>query len=228
MATFVRTGRKIVAIGRNFAEHAKELGNTSPREPFFFLKPTSSYTPNKGIIEIPKGCVVHHEVELGVVIGKGGRDISKSDAYSFIAGYALAIDMTARNIQEDVKKKGLPWSTAKGFDTFTPISEFIPKSAISDPHNVNLWLKVNDDVRQNGNTKDMIYKIPRLIEHVSSIMTFEGPEGDLLLTGTPSGVGPIRTGDKITAGLALPQSTENIVSLELHAIDRAGGYRFTP
>jgi len=134
--------------------------------------------------------------------------------------------MTARNIQDEVKKKGLPWSAAKGFDTFTPISPFIPRLEIPDPHNVNLWLKVNGVFKQNGNTKDMMFKIPRLIEHVSSIMTLE--EGDLLLTGTPSGVGPIHGGDKITAGLALPQApSEAVTTVEFDVIDRAGGYRFS-
>jgi len=227
MASFVRNGRKILAIGRNFAEHAKELNNAVPKEPFFFLKPTSSYLANNGKVEIPRGCIVHHEVELGVVIGRNGRDISESQADSYIAGYALAIDMTARNIQDQVKKKGLPWSAAKGFDTFTPISSFIPKSAIQDPHNINLWLKINGAFKQNGNTSDMIFNIPRLIQHCSSIMALE--EGDLILTGTPSGVGPIEEGDKISAGLSLPgSSSSSVASLDLEVINRSGGYQFSP
>lgn len=120
-------------------------------------------------------------VELGAVIGKTGRDIPAADAMSYVAGYALAIDMTARNMQEKVKKAGLPWSAAKGFDSFTPISAFLPLSEVKDPHNVRLWLKTNGKIRQDGNTKDMIFQLPRLIEHVSSIMTVE--EGDLILTG---------------------------------------------
>lgn len=122
-----------------------------------------------------------YTVELGAVIGKTARDVHEADAMSHVGGYALGIDMTARNMQDKVKKAGLPWSTAKGFDTFTPVSRFIPASEIPDPNNVNLWLKTNDTMRQNGNTKDMIFKIPQLIQHVSSIMTLE--EGDLLLTG---------------------------------------------
>lgn len=118
---------------------------------------------------------------MGAVIGKTARDVREADAMSHVSGYALGIDMTARNMQDKVKKAGLPWSTAKGFDTFTPISKFIPASEIPDPNNVNLWLKTNDAMRQNGNTKDMIFRIPQLIQHVSSIMTLE--EGDLLLTG---------------------------------------------
>ncbi|KAG8929796.1 hypothetical protein FRC00_001416, partial [Tulasnella sp. 408] len=136
----------------------------------------------------------------------------------------LGIDMTARNMQEVVKKAGLPWSTVKGFDTFTPISEFIPKSSVKDPHNLKLWLKINGATKQDGTTSDMIFRIPRLIEHVSSIMTLE--EGDLLLTGTPAGVGPIAAGDKITAGLAVTDGSQ-LAEVEFDVVDRAGGYNFT-
>ena len=115
------------------------------------------------------------------MIGKAGKDIDASKADEYIGGYALAIDMTARNVQEAVKKKGLPWSTAKGFDTFNPISSFIEKSKISNYNDVRLFLKTNDKIRQDGNTKDMIFDIPKLLQHVSSIMTVE--VGDLLLTG---------------------------------------------
>jgi len=216
---------QIVAIGRNFVEHVRELNNTVPKEPFFFLKPTTSYLHAGGTVEIPRGTIVHHEVELGVVIGKKGRDIQASEAESYIAGYALAIDMTARNVQDDVKKKGLPWTTAKGFDTFTPIGKFIPKSQIADPHNLNLWLKINGEYKQNGNTDAMIVKIPRLLEHVSSIMTLE--EGDLLLTGTPSGVGSVNPGDQIQVGLAEPSNAnEPLDVLEFTASQRGGGYQF--
>ncbi|RHZ81359.1 hypothetical protein Glove_121g79 [Diversispora epigaea] len=201
MSNFVNIGKKIIGIGRNYIEHAKELGNEVPKEPFFFLKPTSSYLQGGGNIEIPKNSIVHHEVELGVIIGNPGRDIKHEDAFNHIAGYALGIDLTARNLQEEVKKRGLPWSAAKGFDTFTPVGEFIPKEKINDSTNVNLWLKVNDNIKQKGNTKDMLFNIPTLIEYVSSIMKLEN--GDLILTGTPSGVGPIVAGDIITAGLEI-------------------------
>ncbi|KDQ33076.1 hypothetical protein PLEOSDRAFT_1080466 [Pleurotus ostreatus PC15] len=231
-----RQGKQIVAIGRNYAEHAKELNNKVPKEPFFFLKPTSSYVFNGGNVEIPDGIVAHHEVELGVVIGKTGRDVSQADAESLIAGYALAVDMTARNLQDQVKKRGLPWSAAKGFDTFTPIgkdanswswnSEFIAKSAIQDPHNLNLALKINGVVKQDGNTSDMIFQIPQLIEHITSIMTLA--PGDVILTGTPSGVGPVAAGDKIECTMSDPASGKILSTLNLLAIDRKGGYKFTP
>ncbi|KAI3627856.1 hypothetical protein CBS14141_001857 [Malassezia furfur] len=193
-------------IGRNFADHAKELNNAVPTEPFFFLKPTSSYIGSGDAIEIPRGVVAHHE--------------------------ALAIDMTARNVQDKAKKAGLPWSTAKGFDTFTPISTFVPKDAIADPSNVNLWLKVNDELRQNGNTQDMIFHIPALLAHVSSIMTLD--VGDVILTGTlllltqgtPKGVSQINPGDHVTAGMQLPGSSKILAELKLRAMQREGGFVF--
>ncbi|KAJ4478433.1 hypothetical protein J3R30DRAFT_3657617 [Lentinula aciculospora] len=225
ISAFARHGKKIVAIGRNYAEHIKELSNTTPKEPFFFLKPTTSYLPSGGTVEIPKGVICHHEVELGLVIGKGGRDISQANAEAHIAGYALAVDMTARNLQEQVKSKGLPWSAAKGFDTFTPIGTFIPKSDVKDPHDLKLWLKINGAFKQNGTTSDMIFPIPRLIEHISSIMTLE--EGDLVLTGTPAGVGPIKAGDQVECALEDAEGKE-MAKLSFGVADREGGYQFKP
>ncbi|KAK7038261.1 hypothetical protein R3P38DRAFT_2905329 [Favolaschia claudopus] len=225
MAAFMRQSRKIVAIGRNYMEHVKELNNTAPKEPFFFLKPTTSYVSSGGKVEIPSGIVAHHEVELGVVIGKGGRDIKQADADSHVAGYALAVDMTARNMQDEVKKRGLPWSAAKGFDTFTPIGSLIPKNQISDPHNLGIALKINGAFKQNGTTADMIFKIPRLIEHISSIMTLE--EGDLILTGTPSGVGQLSPGDKVECTLT-DSDGKQLSVLDFVAVARQGGYQFVP
>ncbi|KAG0352779.1 hypothetical protein BC939DRAFT_456787 [Gamsiella multidivaricata] len=198
-SNFIRTGRKIIAIGRNYTEHAKELGNAVPTAPFFFLKPTSSYITNGQSIEIPAGAEVHHELELAVIIGKDGRDIPEKDADSYISGYALALDMTARNWQEQAKKKGLPWSAAKGYDTFTPIGDFIPKEEISDYNDVDLSLQIDGITKQQGNTRDMIFGIPALIENVSSIMRLE--EGDVILTGTPKGVGRVLPGETITCEL---------------------------
>ncbi|SHO78458.1 Similar to S.cerevisiae protein FMP41 (Putative protein of unknown function) [Malassezia sympodialis ATCC 42132] len=224
LSSFRTTGRKIVAIGRNFADHAKELNNAVPTEPFFFLKPTSSYIGSGQAIEVPRGVVAHHEVELAVVIGKNGRDISIKESDSHIGGYALAIDMTARNMQEKAKKSGLPWSAAKGFDTFTPISDLIAKEQIPDPHNVDLWLRVNGDMRQNGNTKDMIFSIPELISYVSSIMTLE--TGDVLLTGTPKGVSKIQDGDEVVAGLRNAGSPTTLMELRLLVKNRIGNFAF--
>ncbi|KAG2727033.1 hypothetical protein I3843_01G137400 [Carya illinoinensis] len=193
-------GTKIVAVGRNYAAHAKELGNAVPKEPVLFLKPTSSYLENGGTIQIPHPWgSLDHEVELAVVIGQKARDVPEATAMDFVAGYALALDMTAREIQASAKSAGLPWTVAKGQDTFTPISSVLPKAMVPDPDNLELWLKVDGEVRQKGFTKDMMFKIPFLISHISSIMTLL--EGDVILTGTPQGVGPVKAGQKITAGI---------------------------
>lgn len=142
---------------------------------------------------------LHHEVELGVVIGKAGKSISESQAMCHVGGYCLALDMTDRTLQSQLKSKGLPWALAKGFDTSCPVSDFIAAEKLTDPHNVKLWLKVNNEMRQEGNTKDMIFSIPFLVSWVSEYFTLE--PGDLLLTGTPEGVGPVQSGDIITCGL---------------------------
>ncbi|KAL8486198.1 hypothetical protein ACS0TY_022573 [Phlomoides rotata] len=193
-------GTKIIAVGRNYAAHAKELGNAVPKEPVLFLKPTSSYLENGGKIEVPEPLeALDHEVELAVVIGQRARDVPEAAAMDYVGGYGVALDMTAREIQATAKSAGLPWSVAKGQDTFTPISSIIPKSMLPDPHNVELWLKVDGEIRQKGSTSDMIFKIPFLISHISSIFTLL--EGDVILTGTPKGVGPVKVGQKIEAGI---------------------------
>ncbi|XP_058076501.1 probable acylpyruvase FAHD1, mitochondrial isoform X2 [Magnolia sinica] len=175
----ISIGTKIIAVGRNYAAHAKELGNAVPKEPVLFLKPTSSYLQNGGTIEIPHSLEsLDHEVELAVVIGEKARDVAEGSAMDYVGGYALALDMTAREIQSSAK---------------------LPKSMVPDPDNLELWLKVDDEIKQKGTTKDMIFKIPFLVSHISSIMTLL--EGDVILTGTPKGVGPVRAGQKVTAGI---------------------------
>lgn len=197
---FLQVGTKIVGVGRNYAAHAKELGNAVPKEPVLFFKPTSSYLENGGTIEIPlKVESLHHEVELAVVMGKKARDVTESNAMDYVGGYALALDMTARDLQDVAKSAGLPWTLAKGQDTFTPISSVLPKEKVLDPDNLELWLKVDEEIRQKGSTKDMIFKIPFLISHISSVITLF--EGDVILTGTPPGVGPVKAGQTITCGI---------------------------
>lgn len=200
---FVANGKKIIGIGRNFADHAKELGNAVPSKPMMFLKPTSSYIVEGDKIKIPKGCdQLHHEVELGVIIGKEGSEIAADRVFAdgYVEGYCLALDMTARDFQEEAKKKGHPWSIAKGFDTSCPVSDMLPMSSIPNPHDVELWLQVNSTDRQRGSTRDMIFDIPTLVSACSNYFTLQ--RGDVILTGTPSGVGPVSAGDVITAGIA--------------------------
>ncbi|CAG9971098.1 unnamed protein product [Clonostachys byssicola] len=194
---------KVVCIGRNYADHIAELNNMKPKQPFFFLKPTSSIVlPGEGPCLRPKGVNMHFEVELALVIGKLVRDLKADDtkgAIDAIAAYAVAIDMTARNAQDEAKKKGLPWDIAKGFDTFLPMSNVIPKAAIANPQDVELFLEVNGETRQQGSTNLMIYQIPRILSDISKVMALH--PGDIVLTGTPAGVGPVQPGDVMRAGV---------------------------
>jgi len=206
MLKFWETGKKIVAIGRNYKQHVKELGNQLPTSPVFFLKPTTSYLKMGSFIDLPANCEVHHEVELGVVIGKVGRNVPENTAMDYVAGYTVALDLTARNLQDIAKKEGLPWTESKGYDTFCPIGNLLSKNLVPNPQSVELWLKVNGQVKQKGSTKLMIFSIPKLISHVSSIMTLE--PGDLILTGTPEGVGKVLPGDIIDAGITSVPSSE--------------------
>ncbi|KAI6652301.1 Acylpyruvase FAHD1, mitochondrial-like [Oopsacas minuta] len=200
VSKFVSLGRKIIGVGRNYKAHAAEMGYSHPTDPVLFLKPTSSYVTQGNPIIYPKLCSnLHHEVELGIVIGRKGKNIPIHDALSFIGGYVLAIDMTARDLQSAAKTKGNPWSIAKGMDTFCPVSPVLSVAVIPEPQNTAIWLKVNDKLVQNGCTKDMIFPIPDIISYVSARFTLE--EHDVILTGTPEGVGPVEIGQKITAGI---------------------------
>ena len=189
---------KIVCLARNYAEHARELGNETPAAPVLFMKPASSVIADGDTVRIPpysQEC--HYEVELAVLIGKQCRAVSAETAMDYIAGYGVAIDMTLRDVQNQLKAKGLPWEIAKGFDTSCPLSDFVPAGAVADPHALNLKLAVNGETRQDGCSADMINRVPQIIAHISAIFTLEA--GDVILTGTPAGVGPVRAGDVMTA-----------------------------
>jgi len=201
LTRFVEFGRKIVCIGKNYSLHAIEMGGKTPSKPIIFLKPSTSYVTEGNAIKVPIGCKeLHHEVELGVIIGRKGVNIKESEAMDYVGGYTVSLDMTARDMQSIAKKEGNPWSISKGFDTACPVGAFIPKEAVTDPNSIQLWCKVNGNMRQNGNTKDMVFKIPQLISYISQYFTLE--TGDLILTGTPEGVGAVKAGDTIEAGLA--------------------------
>jgi len=190
----------LYCIGRNYAKHARELGNQTPRKPIVFIKPSSSVIFSEGIIQLPaQSSNIHHEVELVAAIGQKASRISEDNALDIVAGYGIGIDVTARDIQSEAKQNGHPWSIAKGFDTFAPISSFVDKEKIEDIQNVNLKLEVNGEVRQLGNTRDMIFPVAQLVSFVSSIFTLY--PGDLLFTGTPEGVSQINHGDSIHAVL---------------------------
>ena len=189
---------KIVCIGRNYAEHIKELGNKTPDKPVLFMKTATSIVASGGTVIIPPysdDC--HHEIELAVLIGKTAKNVRAEEALDHVSGYAVALDLTLRDVQNTQKEKGLPWEIAKAFDTSCPLSDFVSAEQIQDPQNLQLKLTVNGQVRQDGNTSDMMRTIAELIAATSAYFTLE--EGDILLTGTPSGVGRICSGDHLEA-----------------------------
>lgn len=189
---------KIVCVARNYAEHARELGNPVPDQAVLFIKPASSLLADGGTVVIPpysRDC--HHEIELAVLIGRGCREISAAEAPAHIAGYAVALDLTLRDVQAELKAKGFPWEIAKSFDTSCPLSDFVPAAAVPDPQALRLTLTVNGEVRQDGTTADMLRSVAQLVSEASRYFTLEA--GDILLTGTPSGVGPIKSGDRLDA-----------------------------
>ena len=190
---------KIVCLARTYHKHAEEMNTKTTEKPLLFLKPSSAVIFDGDSIVIPEiSKSIHHEVELCVVIGKRCKNVKKEDAMNYVLGYCLGLDITARDIQTIAKKNGWPWGIPKGFDTFAPISKVALKKGI-DPHNLNISLKVNDQVRQSSNTKYMIFTISEIIEFISNIMTLE--PGDLIMTGTPEGVDEIRKGDILEAKL---------------------------
>lgn len=189
---------KIICLGRNYAEHARELGHEIPKEPVIFLKPPSALIgPDQTIILPRRSNRVDHEVELAVIIGKRGKNIPREKAMDYVLGYTILMDITARDLQAEAKKKGLPWTVAKGFDTFAPIGPRVVDKREINVDDLEIGLKVNGEVRQLSRTSKMIFKIDEIIEYVSGIMTLE--PGDIIATGTPEGVGPLRHGDVVEA-----------------------------
>jgi len=189
---------KILCIGRNYSDHIRELGNATPEAPVIFIKPASSVIGEGEAIVIPpysREC--HYEAELALLIGRKGKDIPVERAMEHIAGYGVGIDLTLRDVQDEQKKKGLPWEIAKGFDTACPLSAFVEASSVADPQNLEIRLTVNGKIRQDGNTSMMIHRIPAIISHMSGSFTLE--PGDVILTGTPAGVSRIVSGDHLVA-----------------------------
>ncbi len=194
------TIKKIFCLGRNYEEHAREMNAKVPSSPVIFLKPATAIIQNGAPIVRPAiSNLLHHEVELYVAIGMGGKNIPSRESYRHIAGYGVALDMTLRDLQNEAKKSGSPWSIAKAFDTSAPVSEIIPVDQISDPHALTLRCLVNGSERQRASTGKMIFRVDQIIEFISKIFTIE--EGDLIFTGTPEGVGEVKPGDIIQAEL---------------------------
>jgi len=187
---------KIIAIGRNYAEHAKELNNPVPTAPVIFMKPDSALLKdNKPFYHPDFSTDIHHEIELVLKISKEGKHISEKFASNYFDEIGLGIDFTARDIQNRHKEKGLPWELAKAFDGSAPISNFVPKTQFADLYDLNLRLDINGETRQNGNTKDLLFSFESLIAFVSKYITLK--KGDLIFTGTPPGVGRVNVGDRL-------------------------------
>lgn len=189
---------KIICVGRNYAEHAKELNSEIPFEPVFFLKPDTSLVQNDQPFYLPDfSKEIHHEVELVIKINKPGKNIQVQFANKYYDEIGIGIDFTARDIQAECKKKGLPWEKAKAFDGSAPLGKFIDKKQFADEKNISFKLTVNGKEVQTGNSGSMLFSFDKIIAHVSKYFTLK--TGDLIYTGTPEGVGSVTIGDKLEA-----------------------------
>ena len=195
---------RIYCVGRNYAEHAKEMGFTGREPPFFFMKPADAVLAvndgDIGTLPYPSLTAnLHHEIELVVAIGKGGKNIAAADALQHVYGYAIGLDMTRRDLQNDMKKQGRPWCIGKGFDDSAPIGPITPAAQAGDVAQAAIWLQINGQERQCSNVSQLIWSIAETIEHLSNAWTLQ--PGDLIYTGTPEGVGAVVQGDLLEAGV---------------------------
>ena len=193
---------RLYCIGRNYAEHAREMGAeaVSRAQPVFFLKPADAIVPGGGDVPYPSATKeLHHEVEMVVALGDGGRDIDASRALDCVFGYGVGLDLTRRDLQASAKAKGLPWDVAKAFDASAPISVLRPASEVGHPAHARLSLRVNGETRQQTDIAEMIFPVSDIIAELSKL--FELKPGDLIFTGTPAGVGPLQRGDVFRAEL---------------------------
>ncbi|MEO6407728.1 MAG: fumarylacetoacetate hydrolase family protein [Burkholderiaceae bacterium] len=188
---------RIYCVGRNYADHAREMGHDPDREPpFFFMKAANSVVENNSTVGFPVGTQdVHHEIELVVAIGKGGKNIPAEKALEHVWGYGVGLDMTRRDIQGEAKKLGRPWEMGKSFDESAPVSALKPASQIGHPAKGTIWVKVNGAVKQTGDLAMQIWSVPEQIAYLSNLITLQ--PGDLIFSGTPAGVGAVKAGDKL-------------------------------
>jgi len=211
---------KLICLGRNYLEHIKETDASVPKEPVFFVKTVNTIITGEDPIIYPRILYenenynrVDHEVELSLIISKSCKNISADKAMEFIQGYTIFLDITARNMQISDRNIKLPWYRSKNFDTFSVLGpKIVPFNEIEDPHNLNIELKLNGEVKQSSNTKYMIFKIPQILEYLSKFVTLV--PGDIVATGTPSGVGPIQPGDIIEASIEKIGTIRHKVILE--------------
>ncbi|MFJ3058817.1 fumarylacetoacetate hydrolase family protein [Herbaspirillum sp. NPDC087042] len=189
--------RRIYCVGRSYAAHAREMGHDPDREPpFFFMKPADAIVPTDSVVPYPAATAdYHHEIEMVVALGKGGRDVPVEQALDLIYGYGVGLDMTRRDIQAQAKKLGRPWDMAKGFDQSAPCAPIVPVAQAGHPDKGAVWLKVNGEIRQQGDLSDLIWSVAETISYLSGLV--ELFPGDLIYTGTPEGVGAVVKGDKL-------------------------------
>ncbi|MFS7308294.1 fumarylacetoacetate hydrolase family protein [Rahnella inusitata] len=193
--------RRVYCVGRNYSEHAREMGHDPDREPpFFFSKPADAVVPASGSVPYPTLTEdLHYEVELVVAIAQGGKNIAVADALSHVWGYTVGVDLTRRDLQAQAKKMGRPWDFAKGFDASAPASPLLPVSQTGHPATGKIWLDVNGEQRQRGDLSDQIWQVADVISYLSQAVELQ--PGDLIYTGTPAGVGAVQRGDVITGGI---------------------------
>ena len=188
---------RIYCVGRNYADHAREMGHDPDREPpFFFMKPANAIVQNDSTLAYPVGTSdCHHEIELVVAIAAGGSNIAADNALDHVWGYGVGLDMTRRDVQGQAKKMGRPWEMGKAFDESAPMTALSPAASIGHPARGAIWLKINGEVRQQGDLALQIWNVQEQIAYLSNLVTLQ--PGDLIMTGTPAGVGPVHKGDKL-------------------------------
>ena len=189
--------RRVYCVGRNYAEHAIEMGGDPNKEPpFFFQKNPDNLVAGKGEFRYPSASKdVHHEIELVVFLSKGGEDIPVDQALDHVFGYAVGLDMTRRDLQGEAKKMGRPWESGKAFEESAPVGDIVPASQMGHPESGAIWLKVNGKIVQEGDLNQLIWKVPEAISYLSGL--FRLGAGDVIMTGTPAGVGPVKRGDEL-------------------------------
>jgi fumarylpyruvate hydrolase len=188
---------RIYCVGRNYAEHAREMGHDPQREPpFFFMKPADAIVASGATLPYPQATKdLHHEIEMVVAIGKDGADIPVEKALDHVFGYGVGLDMTRRDLQGEAKKMGRPWEMGKAFDNSAPCTALKPVTMVGHPSKGAIWLKVNGAVKQKGDLSEMIWNVPEMISYLSKLITLRA--GDVIMSGTPAGVGPVRAGDRL-------------------------------
>lgn len=209
--------RRVFCVGRNYAAHAREMGSDPSREPpFFFTKPADAVVPASGSVPYPPSTEeLHHEVELVVALKGGGTDIAPEQALDLVWGYGVGLDLTRRDLQAIAKKDGRPWDMAKGFDASAPCSPLLPVSAVGHPSEGSIWLEVNGQRKQEGNLNEMIWPVADVIAYLSRFVALA--PGDLIYTGTPSGVDALNPGDRVRGGV------DGVATFELEIGTAAAG-----